>query len=170
MNRKLIYLLILVSLLVSGPYFIKTKTLVIEEAASGQVIYQQQVSPGLEFAIKYTHSVENTPVWDYFKVTEDQLLLTSTKYMSYGAGLPFLDKNDYVVADDKFTIKNIDAELSQIPLRVSDYAKHKLLINGHKYKLYKLTATQNLVNIKVEEHNLYQLLAWEVQQWWKKKS
>ena len=169
MNRKLIYLLILVSLLVSGPYFIKTKTLVIEEAASGQVIYQQQVSPGLEFAIKYTHSVENTPVWDYFKVLEGDILLTSTKYMSYGAGLPFLNKNDYQIENDKFVIKEINTKLAQIPLRVSDYAKHKLVIDDQVYRLYKLTATQNLVMIKVEEKNLYQLLAWEVSKWRKKK-
>ena len=169
MKRKLIYLLVILVLLAVGPYFISDKVLVVEEAATERVVYQQQVDRGLKFAIKYTHSVENTPVWDYFKVLEGDILLTSTKYMSYGAGLPFLNKNDYQIENDKFVIKEINTKLAQIPLRVSDYAKHKLVIDDQVYRLYKLTATQNLVMIKVEEKNLYQLLAWEVSKWRKKK-
>lgn len=170
MKNNLVGVLILISLLISGPWLIKSDSLVVQNADSGQVIYQQQVSPELNFAIKYTHSVENTPVWDYFKVTKGQLFLTSTKYMSYGAGLPFLDKNDYVVEEGQFIIKDIDTKLEQIPLRVSDYAKHKLLINGQSYKLYKMTVPQTLVKIRVVEQNYYQLLLWEVRRWWRKKN
>ncbi|MBM7556918.1 DUF1850 domain-containing protein [Halanaerobacter jeridensis] len=169
MKRKLVYLLIILTLLVVGPYFIRDKVLVVEEAR-GRVIYQQRVDSGFKFAIKYTHSVENTPVWDYFKVLDRNILLTSTKYMSYGAGLPFLKKNNYQVQDEKFIIKEINTQLEKIPLRVSDYAKHKLLIDQEVYKLYQLTAAQNLVMIKVEEKNLYQFLAWEVSKWRKKKN
>ena len=155
MKKKIIYLLIF--LVVLAPYFIEEKVLLVEEAANEEIIYQQHIKQGAEFAIKYIHSVEKTPVWDYFKVTEEDILLTSTKYMSYGAGLPFLKKNNYIVENDRFIIKEIDTKLEQIPLRVSDYAKHELVVNDESHQLYQLTKTQNLVLIKVEDKNLYQL-------------
>ena len=143
-------------------YIIERPVLIIEEVKGDRIIYQSLVEQGQEFAIKYTHSVENTPVWDYFKVAGTEIILTGTKYMSYGAGLPFLKKDDYSLEDDKFIIEEINKRLNEIPLRVSDYAKHKLLINGENYRLYSLTTAQNLVMIKVEIKKLYEFLAWRV--------
>ena len=170
MTKKLRYLLIIIFLIVIGFLGIKSRVLVVEEAATGEVIHQQQIHKELKFAIQYIHSVERTPVWDYFKTKEDQIVLKATKYESYGAGLPFLNQNDYIVKNDKFIIDNINTNLREIPVRISDYAKHKLLINNQVYKLYKLTATQNLVLIKIEDKNLYQLLLWEVRSWLTRKN
>ncbi|GAB6100195.1 hypothetical protein JCM16358_20740 [Halanaerocella petrolearia] len=130
----------------------------IKEADSGQVVWQKSTTDKMRFAIEYIHSVERTPVWDYFQIKQDQIWLVGTKYESYGAGLPFLNKNKYIIADDKFEIKEIDKKLDEIPLRVSDYARHKLIIGNKEYKLFKMVEPKSLVQIRVESRNGWQML------------
>jgi len=170
MNKKIFYLATLVIVILLGGFAWETRVLVVEEATTNKVIYQHRIEQEVDFAIKYTHSVEKTPVWDYFQTSGKEILLTSTRYKSYGAGLPFLNKNKYTVANDQFVIEDINTKLQHIPLRVSDYAKHKLLIEENIYKLYQLTSNQNLLLFKVEDKSWYQFILWEVQQWWSKKN
>jgi hypothetical protein len=170
MGKKIFYLVVLIIVILLGICFGKIRVLVVEEATTNKIIYQQRIESEVNFAIKYTHSVENTPVWDYFKISGEEILLTSTRYKSYGAGLPFLNKNKYTVANEQFLIEDINIKLDQIPLRVSNYAKHKLLIEEDIYKLYQLTSNQNLLLFKVEKKSRYQFILWEVRQWLSKKS
>ena len=159
LNKKLIWSLLIISLIgLIGLIYYNSYWLVIKEAKTGKVIWEQKLTADTKFAIKYLHSVQQTPVWEYFKVVEGQLYLTGTKYESYGAGLPFLPQHEYIVDQGQFIIKEINRKLANIPLRVSDYARHRLIINDQTYKLFKLTKPQNLVLIQVEERNYLDLL------------
>lgn len=55
-------------------------------------LFIQPVSPGTPVVWSYRHSVMKTPVWEYLVVNPaaDGLAAVSTKYQSYGAGLPSL--------------------------------------------------------------------------------
>ncbi|KXS45617.1 MULTISPECIES: DUF1850 domain-containing protein [unclassified Candidatus Frackibacter] len=161
-NNNLFMIILIIVLVISSLLIVNSKWLVIKESESGKVIWQQPGQGTVKFAIKYLHSVERTPVWEYFAVKDDKLYLTGTKYESYGAGLPFLKQHTYVIEDDKFEIKNIDKELNLIPLRVSDYALHRFIINKQEYKLYQMTEPQNLVIIKVKEKSLLALLKYKL--------
>ncbi len=159
-----ILLLVLVFVLL-----IQSKTLlIIEEAKTGNIIWQKVVTSGGQFAIEYLHSVERTPVWEYFNVRENQIFLIGTLYESYGAGLPFLKRHNYKVTNDKFEISNINYKLDNIPLRVSDYAKHKFIYQQEEYKLYDMTQAQNLIIIKVEDQNILRFMFEEAKLWLKR--
>ncbi|PRX17805.1 hypothetical protein BX659_1488 [Orenia metallireducens] len=171
MNRfysVLVFLLIITGLFTLS--FLQESVLTVKEAKTDKIIWQERVEEGTTFAIEYLHSVERTPVWEYFEVKKGEIFLTGTLYESYGAGLPFLKKNNYIVANDKFEIKDINKKLDNIPLRVSDYAKHKLIYGDEEYKLYDITQPQNLVVISVEKKSKIRLLVEEGKRWLRLKN
>lgn len=160
--KTLFLIIVIIGLIVVGLSKIEKKSLVIKEAETGKIIWQRPVTKEVKFAIEYLHSVEKTPVWEYFQVKGGKLYLTGTRYESYGAGLPFLKKHNYIVSDDKFEIKEINEQLEKIELRVSDYAKHKFIVNGQEYKLYQMTEPMNLVVIDLKVMNQLELLTQKI--------
>jgi len=142
-----LFLILIFSLLV-----FKVNVLQIINYQSDKIIWEQKVKDGDDFSIKYLHSVAKTPVIEFFEIKDGKILLTGTEYQSYGAGLPTsAEQGDYIVADDKFIIKNIDQKLPQIMLRVSDYAQHEFIYNEKNYKLYENVKTETLLQIKTEK-------------------
>ncbi|WP_134117930.1 DUF1850 domain-containing protein [Orenia marismortui] len=163
--KKIIFIILVVIVVLIGVGLFKEDFLVMKEANSGKIIWQKSNVEDLEFAIEYMHSVEKTPVWDYFKVENGKILLTGTRYESYGAGLPYLQEYDYIVENEEFIINGIDKVLDNIPVRVSDFAKHKFLVEDKEYKLYEMTRPQNLLIIEVENVSELAMLTRRIKQW-----
>lgn len=58
-------------------------------AEQGSTVFVASVNVGEEISVEYTHSVERTPVANYFRVTAgNKLMLTRVRLASFGAGLP----------------------------------------------------------------------------------
>jgi len=149
---KFFLLLFLFLILIFSLLVFKVNVLQIINYQSDKIIWEQKVQNGDDFSIKYLHSVAKTPVIEFFEIKDGKILLTGTEYQSYGAGLPTsAEQGDYIVADDKFIIKNIDQKLPQIMLRVSDYAQHEFIYNEKNYKLYENVKTETLLQIKTEK-------------------
>ena len=149
---KFFLLLFLFLILIFSLLVFKVNVLQIINYQSDKIIWEQKVKDGDDFSIKYLHSVAKTPVIEFFEIKDGKILLTGTEYQSYGAGLPTsAEQGDYIVADDKFIIKNIDQKLPQIMLRVSDYAQHEFIYNEKNYKLYENVKTETLLQIKTEK-------------------
>ena len=74
--------------------------------------------------MRYTHSVEKTPVVETFRVLDDgRLLLISTAYKSYGVGLPSLpSEGKLTIRDGWFVLENLQREYRDIRLRVGPEA------------------------------------------------
>lgn len=55
-------------------------------------LFVQRVEPGTPITWHYRHSIMKTLVWEYLEVNgnADGIVAVSTKYQSYGAGLPSL--------------------------------------------------------------------------------
>ena len=56
-----------------------------------------------EFIISYTHSVNRGRVRDYYIIKNKYIILSKTRFMSYGAGIPepekrqkFIETEDYI--------------------------------------------------------------------------
>ncbi|WP_235044020.1 DUF1850 domain-containing protein [Halanaerobium saccharolyticum] len=151
-NFKFFLLLFLFIILIFSLLVFKVNVLQIINYQSDKIIWEQTVEDGDDFSIKYLHSVAKTPVIEFFEIKDGKILLTGTEYQSYGAGLPTsAEQGDYIVADDKFIIKNIDQKLPEIMLRVSDYAQHEFIYNEKNYKLYENVKTETLLQIKTEK-------------------
>jgi len=127
--------------------FVNTKVLVIE--AEGKNIRKTLAVPQKKFTLSYIHSVQKTPVYEVFEISEDnKLILRETTYSSLGVGLPYTEENGtFVNEDGKFRLTGIDREFSSISLRVSPIPEHTIIIGDSTYPLLSIVAPDDLVKI-----------------------
>lgn len=93
------------------------------------------VDNGYTFAIRYTHSVAQSPVTDYFFIKGGAIWLDKTVYHDFGAGLPHFPENGQKMyqRDGELVISDFNRRLGNFSLRVGRVANHVLLL-GDKRK------------------------------------
>jgi len=97
------------------------------------------------FGIVFRHSVERSPVFEWFVPAEpvtDGLVLVATEYESFGAGLPTEAPPGarFHREDDRFIIDGLAVTVSQLALRPMPWTEHRLLVEGMAYDLSGLAA------------------------------
>jgi hypothetical protein len=113
--------------------------------------------PGDEWYLTYTHSVQRTPVWEYFRVNgaNDQTM-THTVYSSLGVGLPYAPSEGkyHWSKEGRFDLE-MNRPFKSVKLRTAVQAMHKFVHHGQVYDLCGLYGQGTLVEVKVEPR--YQL-------------
>jgi hypothetical protein len=108
--------------------------------------------PGDEWYLTYTHSVQRTPVWEYFRVNGiNDLTMTHTVYSSLGVGLPYAPYEGQLqmTKDGRFDLK-MNRPYKSVKLRTAVQAMHKLVHGDRTYDLCALYGQGTLVEVKVE--------------------
>ena len=111
-----------------------------------------ELRPDKVFSLKYTHSVEKTPVIETFQAQGNgTLLLISTKYKSYGVGLPSLpQEGKLTVADGWLTLEGLHREYRILRVRVGPEAGLVLEIGRQIYPVHEWYPPGSLVIIRQE--------------------
>lgn len=107
--------------------------------AAGDNIAIVPARPGTAFSIWFIHSVQKTPVLENLAVAEDghRFVLHSTKYQSFGVGLPFLaEEGDFRQEGDYYIIEGMERYFSQLTLRTGVGTQLTLYMNQREYPLY----------------------------------
>lgn len=112
------------------------KTLVVEDADSGDRLLETPVDDGIEVTLAYTHSVEKTPVEDVYVVDGTELRMDRMVFHSHGAGLP--TDGPIEETDEGFVVYSNEsyAELGVVPGSV---AGHELVVGDERYDLVSLS-------------------------------
>jgi len=80
------------------------------------------------FIISYTHSVNKGRVHDYYKCNKDgTLVLNSTHFVSYGAGIPEPEETpgaDFTVLNNGYIISNLNRNVPKLLMAVGVIAEH----------------------------------------------
>jgi len=119
------------------------------------------------FEISYTHSVNKGRVHDFYDTrTEKGLILTSTRFVSYGAGIPEPEETEgavFTVTDDGYIISNLQRKVPKLTMAVGIIANHELTIGSDNYIMKELFAPQtsiifekkrvSLINYKLHKLN-----------------
>lgn len=93
-----------------------------------------RLEDGDTFTVKYTHSVQLTPVWEIYEIRDGGIFLTETIFQSFGAGLPSTSPYDFEITDQGFRLYNIDMKITDLIYRVGAVrANHSLIIDGNEY-------------------------------------
>ena len=110
------------------------------------------------FCISYTHSVNKGRVYDYYTILSDnQLELNETKFVSYGAGIPEPEETEnaeFFVTDDGYVITNLHSVLPRLMMAVGIIAAHEVEINGHRYKLTDYFSPQTSLFFEIKRVSL----------------
>ena len=102
-----------------------------------------------EFIISYTHSVNRGRVRDYYIIKSKYIILSKTRFMSYGAGIPEPEKKQkFIETEDYIEISDINRKIDNLYLFVGTIANHKIEIDEKKIELKEIFKPQE--NIKIE--------------------
>ncbi|AUJ25057.1 DUF1850 domain-containing protein [Virgibacillus dokdonensis] len=139
-------LLILCFLVVSfiGMLFFPTRAIVVLQ--NDAIIYAFPESEGT-FALEWVHSVEKEKWIEKFRVNNCQIFLQSTKFKTFGAGVPAIteqvikQKNGWLVVD-------LHREIgSELVVRTTEINHYKFIFKG---KYYPMAASDAPYVIKTE--------------------
>lgn len=107
--------------------------------------------PGDTWYIHFTHSVQKTPVEEFFTVNGvDDLTMTHTRYQSLGVGLPYAPSEGTltVLKNEKLFDLEMNRPYQSVKLRTAVQALHKIIHQGQVYDLCALYGQGTLVEIK----------------------
>ncbi|MCX5854763.1 MAG: DUF1850 domain-containing protein [Deltaproteobacteria bacterium] len=118
-------------------------------------VFVRIVRPGNEFALGYIHSVELSPVWDYFRVDDSyRMILYETTIRSFNTGLPSTLTGEERLhwERDGFRISGMNRVLPVIDLWVHERTDNTLKVVGiiDPLKLYSL-AGNTLLRISIRK-------------------
>ena len=68
--------------------FIRTPYLVLTNAETGQLLHLTPFTEGETFSIHYLHSLNQSPVTEFYELRGGQLMLTALEFETFGAGMP----------------------------------------------------------------------------------
>ena len=123
--------------------------LVVEDIETGETYLTAPVDNGSTVALEYTHSVEQSRVYDAYRVEGQTLVNTRMEFESYGWGLParvnVTNVNGTLVYAPDEPITELE-ELLVSPGRVAD---HTLIIDGRRHDLVTASDARD-VRIHIE--------------------
>ena len=104
----------------------------------------------LPLSIHFIHSVQKTPVVENLVVKADGsgFLLISTKYQSFGVGLPFLESEGVFRKEGDFYIfDHMNRQFPRLSLRMGVGTELTLCVRGREYRLYERFAPGTRIDL-----------------------
>jgi hypothetical protein len=88
----------------------------------GAELFRALLPLGREYATRYTHSVQKTPVEDYYKIIRGRIWSVRERVQSHNAGLPFAapEGGRFILAPPWMLVEGGRQNWPEINLRVGD--------------------------------------------------
>ena len=121
--------------------------------AAGDTVAIVPVKPGTPFSIHFIHSVQKTPVLENLAVDADghSFVLHSTKYQSFGVGLPFLaEEGHFYQEGDYYILDGMERHFPQLTLRTGVGTQLTLYIGRQTYRLFETYSPGTPVDLFVD--------------------
>lgn len=135
-NKKLLIFTVLGVIFLVSAYFL-SRVYIVGEKNNG-FLFIKRAYPAMPLVLEYRHSVQRTMIYENLEVNEDLtgLVLKSTKYQSYGAGLPFSSSEGvFRRENDWFIIDNINRKYPTLSIRNGVINEEKLHVGNEVYSL-----------------------------------
>lgn len=163
MRFRIVTIAIIIILILSGsvPLF---QRLTITDEKSGRIVFQDRVENYREFYISFTHSVNRTPVNEYYRIVGDKLVLEKAAFYSYGAGMP--EVGEYgsgvpFIKDGMVQIDGINKEFQKFTVFAGTYANHSLNTENTEIFFSQFVKPQTPVTFEVRKISIISIL-WSV--------
>ena len=112
-----------------------------------------------EFIISYTHSVNRGRVRDYYIIKSKYIILSKTRFMSYGAGIPEPEKRQkFTETEDYIEISDINRKIDNLYLFVGTIANPKIEIDEKKIELKEIFKPQESIKIEYKILSLFEYI------------
>ena len=159
---KHLSLVVLLLVLLAAAGWYGNQLLVVLLPENGFPIRFFSVEKGGEWSYHYKHSVQQTPVDEYFRVNGvDNMTMTHTTYESLGVGLPYdpsEGKFTSLKKDGKFDLE-MNRPYKSLKFRTAVQAMPKIIHKDVTYDLCPLYGQGTLVEVKVMKRYQYWLIS-----------
>ena len=134
---------------------VENKKLILYNNELGNEIASFPIGNDGYFYVKFTHSVNMSPVVDYYKFNEDnKIYVYKTVYYNFGAGVETELEGDETMTygdDGSMIIDNINKEVDPLLYYLSSIYDHKLSINGQEeMSLWDICGKNVLIKIIIK--------------------
>jgi len=121
----------------------------IKNIKKDEILFQEKIFPGYVFATKIIHSVQLTPVFEFYKIDEKyNMLLTKTIIKDLGWGMPSTPEGKLSYQNGEIVIEKINRKIPGFIFRVSYITKPELILRGRAYDLRFLVNDSSSLEIK----------------------
>ncbi len=147
---KLKSTLLILVLLIIGIYFSFYKfhkNLLIVDAKTGKTLLSFNVEDKDTFEISFIHSVSLSPVYEYYRIENGDIVLYETDFSYSSAGLPTETEGEeeLIMEKDKFKLVNMNRAFKEINYGIVKEWNFKLYIKGKEYNLSKMFGTRRVI-------------------------
>jgi hypothetical protein len=152
--RKIFLLAMVILLAIAGFLFfagLRISCLVLEIPETGEIVWAAPLGRDEQFQLRYIHSVDLLPVYETYICKDMRLVLTGTRFLSWGAGLGYMGEGILTEENGWTIIKAMQRQVGAIPLRVGTIAEHTLLYRGKNIRLRNYVPAQTLVHIRIKK-------------------
>lgn len=133
----------------------KKEYLVLTSVDSGEEYAAYPVKTGDEFGIGFIHSVNKSPLTDYYEVREDGIYVVRTVYYGFGAGVQTeLEGNETLEygEDGSMIVSGFDRKMNDLIYFVGTVSDHTLTLpDGSEISLRDLCGRNACVRFDLEQ-------------------
>ncbi|KHM52440.1 hypothetical protein NZ47_04900 [Anaerovibrio lipolyticus] len=117
-----------------------------------QKVVTMNVTPETKLEISFIHSVQKTLV-EEFLVPDEKLkgfVLNSTKYHSFGVGLPFMESDGaFRQEGNAFIMDDMNRHFNELNLRTGVGTKLTVTVDDQKFELYEMFEPGQKIDIVI---------------------
>ncbi|MBP7177124.1 MAG: DUF1850 domain-containing protein [Thermoclostridium sp.] len=139
-------------------YVLSSPALILKNADTGEIISVYPIEDGDEFSITFIHSVNNSPVTDYYEIRNKGIYVVRTKYYSFGAGVQTEVEQGQTLeygSDGSMTVSGFELRLDKLSYIVGTVSDHMLEIGGETISLRELCGRNTTVVFLVKRRLLF---------------
>jgi hypothetical protein len=134
----------------------------ITDEKSGYIVFLDKMENYKEFYVSFTHSVNRTPVNEYYVISDGRFKLEKATFYSYGAGMPELGEygsNKPIIVNGMVEIDNINKEFEKFTYYAGTYANHCLNNSSSKIPFLQFVKPQTPVTFEIRKVSLYKIIS-----------
>lgn len=110
------------------------------------------------FSLQWIHSVEKEEWIENYKKIEQDLLLTTTRFKTFGAGVPSTPNDtSQTKIEDGFVVMDIHRHFPSLELVVSQNVQSTLLVGEKTFSLYEWAGNYETVKISIQSLSLWDM-------------
>lgn len=133
----------------------------ISNGKTGDIVFCDSIENFKDFYIYFKHSVNKTPVYEYFRIENNKFVVYKTTFYSYGAGMPDGTEGlglNIKIENGQVQIDNINRKLDSFTVFVGTYADHTVHTDNESFMLKEYIEPQNPAVFRVRKVSIYNMV------------
>lgn len=109
-----------------------------ETDTGAEIVTTVDANKKTSLVIRFTHSVQKTPVIEELEFDGEDFILIRTRYKSQGVGLPFMESDGaFRMENGWFVLDDMNRRIKNLALRTGVGTELTIELNGETFALYE---------------------------------